>query len=194
MFEYLENVDRSIVQLVNSWHSPFFDFIFWNISKTLTWLPLYLLAIYIVWKRYSLKTVVYFTVFALMMVAIVDSTTTYLFKETVQRYRPSHNLLIYEKLHFYQKSNGEYYRGGQYGFFSSHAANNTALALWIWFFLRDFYPKIKWILVSAVLLICLSRIYLTVHYLSDVVCGVLWGSFWAFLAWKVYTELIKKEI
>lgn len=193
MFEYLESIDRSIVLAVNRWHTPFLDNFFWITSKTLTWAPFYLLLLFLVWRNSNWRTTFIFLASALLLVALVDSSTTYLFKETVARYRPSHNLLLENQLHFYQKSNGELYRGGQYGFFSSHASNNAAIALFAWFFLRNAYSKLKWFLMGAVVLISLSRIYLSVHYLSDIICGLLWGGCWAFILWKVLSKTLLKQ-
>ncbi|MDR0801571.1 phosphatase PAP2 family protein [Fluviicola sp.] len=194
MFEPLKAIDRSIVLAVNSWNTPFLDQFFWMVSKTMPWVPFYLLILYFVWKKNGLKTMFVFLGMALLLVAIVDSSTTFLFKETIQRYRPSHNLLLENRLHFFVKSNGDAYRGGQYGFFSSHASNNAAIALFSWFFLRKYYPRLKWLLIFCVGLIGLSRIYLTVHYLSDVLCGIIWGLLWAFVFWKLYRWFISKKI
>lgn len=185
MFEYLESIDRSIVLAVNGWNTPFLDQFFWYVTQTVTWIPLYLLVAYLIWRNHGTKTTVVFLVMALLMVAAVDSTTKFFFKDTVMRYRPSHNLLLEKHLHYFMED-GHKYLGGKYGFFSSHASNNAAIALLSWFFLRGIYPHLKWILVVCVALIGLSRIYLTMHYLSDVICGVIWGILWAFLFWKLY--------
>lgn len=188
MFEYLETIDRSIVLAVNGWNTPFLDQFFWYVTKTATWIPLYLLLLYFIWKNYGIKTTGIFLGMALLMIAIVDSSTTFFFKDTIMRYRPSHNLLLEKDLHYFMED-GDKYLGGKYGFFSSHASNNAAIALLSWFFLRKFYPNLKWILIFSVALICLSRIYLTMHYLSDVLCGVVWGILWAFVFWKLYQRL-----
>lgn len=194
MFESLEAIDRSIVLAVNSWNTPFLDQFFWMVTQTVTWIPFYVLLLYFIWKKNGLKTMLVFLGMALLLVALVDSSTTYLFKETIQRYRPSHNLLLENKLHFFVKSNGDLYQGGQYGFFSSHASNNAAIALLSWLFLGKDYPRLKWLLIASVGLIGLSRIYLTVHYLSDVLCGIVWGLLWAFVFWKLYQQFIAKKI
>lgn len=192
MFEYLESIDRSIVLTVNGWNTPFLDQFFWYVSKTVTWIPFYLLLFYLVWKNSGAKTALLFLATALLMIAVVDSTTTFFFKDVVMRYRPSHNLLLEKKLHFFVEDpdTGGLYLGGKYGFFSSHASNNAALALLSWFFLRKFYPHLKWVLIFCVALIGLSRIYLTVHYLSDILCGVLWGIIWAFVFRRIYQRLV----
>ncbi|MNU64085.1 PAP2 superfamily protein [compost metagenome] len=194
MFEYLESIDRGIVLAVNGWNTPFLDQFFWIITKTATWIPFYLLILFFIWKNYGLKTGLVFLGMAFLLVAVVDSSTTYLFKETVQRYRPSHNLLLENQLHFFVKNNGEVYQGGQYGFFSSHASNNAAIAFLTWLFLGKRYPSLKWFLILCVGLIGLSRIYLTVHYLSDVICGIVWGLLWAFVFWKLYKRFIAGKI
>ena len=185
MFEYLESIDRSIVLAVNGWNTPFLDQFFWVVTQTTTWIPFYILLIYLVHRNYGTKTMFVFLGMAVLMIAVVDSTTTILFKDTVMRYRPSHNLLLEKHPHYYMED-GHTYLGGKHGFFSSHASNNAGIALLGWFFLRRFYPNLKWILIFCVALIGLSRIYLTMHYLSDVICGVIWGILWAFVFWKLY--------
>jgi len=193
MFDYLESIDRSIVLAVNGWNTPFLDQFFWYVTQTITWIPFYLLLIYFIWKKSGTKITLIFLVMALLMIAIVDSTTTIFFKDTIMRYRPSHNLLLEKHLHYYMED-GHTYLGGKYGFFSSHASNNAAVALLGWFFLRPFYPNLKWVLIFCVTLIGLSRIYLTMHYLSDVLCGVVWGITWAFVFWKLYQLLIANKL
>lgn len=190
MFDYLESIDRSIVLAINGWNTPFLDQFFWYVTKTATWIPFYLLLLYFIWKNYGLRTTLIFLGMALAMIAIVDSSTTFFFKDTVMRYRPSHNLLLEKHLHYFMED-GHTYLGGKYGFFSSHASNNAAVALLAWFFLRGFYPKVKWVLIFCVALIGLSRIYLAMHYLSDVLCGMIWGVLWAFVFWKFYQRFLQ---
>lgn len=189
MFEYLESIDRNIVLAINGWNTPFLDQFFWIVTQTTTWIPFYLLIFYLVWKKLGVKTTLIFFGMTLLMIAIVDSSTTFFFKDTVMRYRPSHNLLLEKHLHYFVEYTGGLYLGGKYGFFSSHASNNAAIALLSWFFLRNFYPHLKWFLIVGLVLIGLSRIYLTVHYLSDVLCGFVWGIIWAFVFWKLYQRL-----
>jgi undecaprenyl-diphosphatase len=60
---------------------------------------------------------------------------------------------------------------GSFSFPSNHALNNFAVAI---FFTR-FYPKLKWILFSVASLVALSRVYLGLHYPSDILGGALIG-------------------
>lgn len=189
MLDALEGIDRSIVLFVNGWHNSFFDSLFWILSKTWIWLPYYLLLLYLVKKHFTWKQTLTFILLALAMVAIVDSSTTFLFKETVQRYRPAHHAWLTNKLHFHQFDDGSFYKGGQYGFFSSHASNNAAIAFFAWMVLRTYYKKLGVWLILVVSLIGLSRIYLGVHYLSDIVAGVLWGVLGGFITFKLFTKL-----
>ena len=127
MIEWLESIDREIVLAVNGMHSPFLDELMWLISGRLTWIPLYLYLFFIVLKEIGSKKAIVFLVFVLLSVAFSDLISVHLFKNVFLRYRPSHNLLIMDQLHFYQEAPGKFYRGGEYGFISSHAANIFAI-------------------------------------------------------------------
>lgn len=182
MDNVLEEIDRAIVLTVNAWHSPVLDEIMWLLSSKLTWIPFYFLLIYLAFRKLQPKQVVLMVSLAVLSVIISDLICTYCFKEVFMRYRPSHNLLLEHKLHFYENKPGEFYKGGSYGFISSHAANFFAIAIFVGFSLKKYYPKLIFILLSVSMLVCFSRVYLGVHYLSDILGGAFVGTVIAFLA------------
>lgn len=191
MIEWLESIDRAIVLAVNSWHTPFLDELFWYISARWTWIPLYLLLIYLSWAQFGLRKTFWFVGIVLFTVAMVDLTSVYFFKEMFQRYRPSHHALLTDRLHFYRLPNGEFYKGGMFGFVSSHASNFFAVSVLTGLSLRKGYPKLIWILLGISVIVCFSRLYLGAHYLSDLIAGAVWGSL---LAWLGYRFLVKKFV
>lgn len=191
MIDWLESIDRSIVLTVNSWHTPVLDEICWFISARWPWTPLYALLVYLCWKSFGTKKLLVFLVIVAGTIALVDITSVYFFKELFQRYRPSHNLLLTHRLHFYALAKGEYYKGGMYGFVSSHATNFFAITVLVGMSLKQWYPKLIWILAGISVIVCFSRIYLGVHYLSDVVCGAIWGSL---LAYAAYRLLVRRYV
>ena len=73
-------------------------------------------------------------------VGITDYTAQNLIKENIQRFRPSHHLMLKEQLNFVFD-----YRGGQFGFVSNHAANMASVAFLIFLHVRDKYKHL-WLL------------------------------------------------
>ena len=129
-----------------------------------------------------------------MAVAIADLTSVHLFKNVFERYRPSHHSLLTDKLHFYKFENGEFYKGGQFGFVSSHAANFAAICVYTLLILKNTYRFLLPLLIVCTILILFSRIYLGVHYLSDVLVGSLLGALSGFIAFKyIFTPIITKD-
>lgn len=111
-----------------------------------------------------------------------SSIITYGLKNTFQRKRPfeAYPNLIYKK--------GS---GGSYSFPSGHtsAAFSTATSLSLQF------PK--WYIITPAYTyaaaVGYSRMYLGVHYPSDVLAGALIGSGTAYLSWKINKKLQKKH-
>ena len=195
MIETLEAIDRTIVQTVNGWNTPFLDELMWLISGKLTWIPLYILFLYLFFRQSGLKKTAVFLICAIAVVALADQISVHLFKNMFERYRPSHHALLTDHLHFYRFENGEFYKGGQFGFVSSHASNFVGVCAFALMGLRTSY---RWLLpfVSVCMFIVLfSRIYLGVHYLSDVLVGGLIGFFIAFVVHRfVFMPIIGRDL
>lgn len=194
MIEFLEEIDRQIVVAINSWNTPFLDEVMWWISARITWIPLYLILVYLAYKKLDKRTFFLFIGFVIATVAITDLVSVNVFKNVFLRYRPSHNLLITDQLHYYEMKPGEFYRGGEYGFVSSHAANYLAIATSVLLVIGRFYSKLKWYLLAIGIVICYSRIYLGVHYLSDVIAGALVGMVIALIVYQVGFQPLRKRI
>lgn len=169
----LEDIDQKIVLAINGLHTPLLDQFMFYLSVKWVMIPFYILIIYFLQKFYGWKNTGILLLSAIVLVVITDLSCTYLFKETFLRYRPSHNLLLKDKLHIVND-----YRGGEYGFISSHAANMMALATFTILLLRKKIKYFTWMAISLVILISFSRIYLGAHYLSDVFVGILLGAFY----------------
>jgi undecaprenyl-diphosphatase len=139
MIEWLESIDRSIVLAVNGLNSPWLDEVMWVISGKVLWIPLYLFIFYLGIRSFGLAKSLKFLVLTVVCIAVADLISVHFFKNVFERYRPSHHLLLTNKLHFYEQKPGEFYRGGQFGFVSSHAANFFALATFVGLCFRTRY-------------------------------------------------------
>ena len=123
MIDFLEHIDRQILLFINGYNNPFTDVIMWVLSGKIIMIPLFLLPILVLRKTYNWKGLVMVSLCIGLCILISDQLSVHLFKNVFMRYRPSHNLEIGPLLHYYEFKPGELYKGGQYGFISSHAAN-----------------------------------------------------------------------
>ena len=184
MIDFFESLDRNFIVFINSMNSPFWDEFMWVVSGKLIWIPLYLFLVFLAYRKIGLKSAFLFLVFVVFTIIIADAISVYALKEIVQRYRPSHNLLIKDSLHLYKISENNYYAGGDYGFVSSHATNFFVIATCFTCVFWKKYKKVCYFLFGIALLVCYSRMYLGVHYLSDILGGAMLGISFSFLTYK----------
>lgn len=185
MYE-LVDFDMALLLAINGWNALWADNVMWIISGKLTWIPLYLLLIGLLWWRFGWKRALLLTL-ALVAVVGLSDWTSGLIKHAVCRWRPAREPLLDGLVHVV---NG--YRGGRFGFVSSHAANTMGLSL-LFCMLYNKYSHHVWWLMLWVGMNCWSRMYLGVHYPGDIVGGLLLGSFWAVIAY-VAIRLTRRRI
>ena len=81
---------------------------------------------------------------------------------------------------------------GSFSFPSNHALNNFAASTFLW----RLFPKFKWVFFITAFLVALSRVYLGLHYPSDIAAGAIIGAAFGYLfsiaAIKI-DEYIKKR-
>jgi undecaprenyl-diphosphatase len=83
--------------------------------------------------------------------------------------------LIISQVHVVNDPHGNEYRGGTYGFVSSHASNCFA----VFAFVSMFFAR-RWLTIGILIwaiLVAYSRIYLGVHYPGDILGGAVIGIF-----------------
>jgi undecaprenyl-diphosphatase len=173
-------------------NTPFLDEFMWVVSGKITWVPMYLLLIVLFYRKTDIRNTLIFVGCALVVVAAADMISAKLFKDLIMRYRPSHHALLTDQLHFYQFDDGEVYKGGMYGFVSSHAANFFGLCTFVSLALKKYYRHIFKVLIPVAVLVSFSRLYLGVHYLSDLLVGGMLGAVLAALVY-FYLYLSLKE-
>ena len=140
MIEKLKELDADFVLFVNGKHTPFLDSFFYIVSMTWVWIPLYILLLYLVLKNFRSQSWL-ILLCIVILITISDQFASGLVKNWVMRYRPTHNIVLGPQLHIIND-----YRGGMYGFISSHAANVFAIASFLTFILKEVRLKWLWLL------------------------------------------------
>ena len=175
MIDYLMDIDAEALLAVNGLHDLFQDAFWWMVSAKWSSLLLVLSLLWILLhknRRHALLVVAMLAV----AVLVADQVSSGLIKHLVERLRPTHDPSLENAVHVI---NG--YRGGLYGFVSSHAANFFAIATLVSFIMRHRLVAIAlygWALVQ-----CYSRMYLGVHYPGDILGGIVVGLLAGWLVW-----------
>jgi undecaprenyl-diphosphatase len=132
-----------------------------------------LLWLWLVWKGGRRGRII--GALLVVLVAFSDQFSSTVIKNIVQRPRPCHNIdgrTIIENIRLLVPC------GSGFSFPSSHAVNNFAVAT----LLSYYYRKWTWLFMTIAAVVAFSRIYVGVHFPSDVAGGALIG---AICAWCI---------
>ena len=183
MVDFLKQIDTSLFLWLNGKHNYFFDVLMFTVTNKYTWIPFYLLLLWIIAKKFGPS---FFSIFisVVITIALSDQLSVHLFKNVFLRYRPCHNPDIKAQIHLLGNC------GGMYGFVSSHAANTFALATFLAFLFRS--KTFTWFIFFWAALVSYSRIYTGVHYPADIFAGSLLGITISLLTYSLYKKLNKE--
>ena len=154
-------------------------------TKTSTWIPLGILLLYVLMRMKDWKNALLVILCVGIAITLADQMASGIFKPLVARLRPSHNPELQGVIDLV----GDY-RGGKYGFFSSHAANTCAVAVFLSLLFRKRIFSIaicSWAMVNS-----WTRLYLGVHYVGDIMVGLIWGAFVGWIVFRLYRFLTLK--
>ncbi len=168
MLDRLVNIDRSLTLFLNGSDSLWLDGFATTVSATLTWLPAYLVLFYVIIRHGDMREIVLTVLAVALCVLLADQIASGLFKPLVARPRPAGDPTLMLTIDVV-----EGYRGGRYGFFSSHAANTFAVAMFTALLVR--HRLLTVVMMSWAILNSWSRVYLGVHYVGDILCGAICG-------------------
>lgn len=180
---WLLELDERIFLFLNNLGQEVWDPFWMFMSSTKSWIPLYVVLLFIIYRKYNLKSFGIAFLLLLVNVVLTDTGSVWIFKEQVQRLRPCHVEYLLENMRLVKGS-----CGGQYGFVSSHASNTFGLAVLIGGILKPFYRYPLAILIFWAVAIAFSRIYLGVHYPLDVICGAVYGAICGYIVLKIFNK------
>ncbi|HJA97148.1 MAG TPA: phosphatase PAP2 family protein [Candidatus Alistipes faecavium] len=211
----MHDFDQRLFLLLNFDGGPVWDRVMLAVSGTTMWIPLYVLILWLVWRRAGWRGTLTFLVLMAAAVGLADMVAG-IFKHTgvlggllpdlEPRLRPMFTPSL-EGLDIPPDSLAAIRRAalpgdwavhvprgavaGRYGTVSAHASTIVALAL-----LSAAVIRRRWftILVTlCALLICYSRIYLAKHFPMDILWGALLGAALGGVAYWIYHRLTTRK-
>jgi len=188
MKEFVESMlshERHLFFLLNGSDSVFLDNIMWVISRSGVWILFYAFVTFFLFYKTLKKEAFIVLLFFILTMVVCDQFSSGLIKPFFERPRPTHHPDFKDLVDIVHG-----HRGGGFSFISGHATNSFGFAVFLSLIFRN-----RWVtLVSFVwaTVISYSRIYLGMHFISDVVGGVLAGTLIALILYAVLVSFQKK--
>ncbi|MBZ9778085.1 phosphatase PAP2 family protein [Psychroflexus sp. CAK8W] len=153
---------------------------FWSfVTYTENWIPFYVFLLALFLYKSDLKKGLVRILFLLLSVGVTHLITE-LVKHLVERPRPNATEEILNSIKIlYEPSN--------YSFFSGHASTSFAATIFIYLLLKSKFKYLGLIFIWPILF-SLSRIFVGVHFPSDIIVGGGVGTLIAILFIKFYSD------
>ena len=183
--QQLIQYDQELLLKLNGSDSLFWDGFMMTVTRTGTWIPLALVLFYVLIKNNNMRNVLFIVLMIALSIVLADQFASTFCKPYFKRFRPTHDPIL-----MYQVDVVNNYRGGLYGFISSHAANTFSVFVYVALLIRNLALTVTLFLWA--ILCSYSRIYLGVHYPGDILAGALSGSAIGALLWYC-TQLFQRK-
>jgi undecaprenyl-diphosphatase len=182
VLEKILTCERDLFLALNGTHTAFFDGVVWLYSGRMVWIPLTIFLLIALVYEVPWRQWVPVLLGIGLVVLLCDQFSSHVCKPLFTRLRPTHHPDFKMQVHTVFG-----YRGGKYGFISGHAANAFGLATFFSLLLRN--PLVTVTVYLWATLMAYSRIYLGVHFISDIIPGILSGILFGRLSYLLYLRL-----
>ncbi len=186
MLEKILEYERSLFFALNGSDSAFLDHFMWLYSGRIVWLPLAFFIIVVLVYKKDWRESVLILLSIVLVVTLCDQFASHLMKPMFTRFRPTHHPDFMNEVQTVFN-----YRGGRYGFISSHAANAFGFAMYMTLLFR-YRPLFGWTIFIWAAITAYTRIYLGVHFISDIIPGAIIGVFFGYIVFVLYSKVRMK--
>lgn len=173
---------------LNGVHTSYWDNFMEMATGRFVWIPFYVSLVYAMYKYLGWKLSVVYLITALLLLVINDQASSSFIRPMVCRLRPANTDNPISTLIQIVDN----YRGGAYGFPSAHAANCFGLASFMTYVFRK--PFFSVFMCLWALTMCYTRLYLGVHYVGDLLAGMLLGVFTTSIVYMFVKWLVSRRI
>ena len=188
MLDRIKQIDTELLIFLNNLGNKSWDPLWVSITDKFTFLPLFMLVIFFLFKKNGTKALLVILLFISVLILFTDQFTNVV-KDFTQRLRPCRLDELQGLLRDID------IRCGKYGFFSAHAANSISVTIFIINCVDESVKKfLKPVLILWVMIFSYSRIYLGVHYPLDTIFGLSFGIFSGFLFKYIYNYFISVKV
>ncbi len=184
MLEKVIAFDTQLFVYLNGLGSETYDGLWLFITKQSNWTPYFLVLLYLVYKKLSVKNMLLLLLFVAVLILITDQTSNF-FKYTFERLRPCNNPEINSVIRNVKSRD-------TFSFFSGHAANSMATMTFLFLILKKYY-RYAFLVFLFPLIFAYSRIYLGLHYPLDIFTGYLFGASFGYMTYKLYQKYVLKN-
>ena len=185
MLEKELQFERDIFFFLNGSNSTLLDNFFYIFTNQWIWLIFYICFLWVFVFKKDWKEIVCIIGAVIILVLLTDKISSEIFKPVFHRFRPTHHPDFMNQVKTVFN-----YRGGDYGFISGHAANSFGFATFCALIFRN--KLFTFTIFVFALLNAYSRIYIGVHFISDIIAGALVGALIAVFVYLFY-NLIRRR-
>lgn len=185
MLEQILDVEHEAFLFLNGGHTPFLDQFIWLFTGKIVWIPVAVFILFILCYKKDWKESLLILLSIVLVITLCDQFASSICKPFFTRFRPTQHPEFMDQVQTVHD-----YRGGRYGFISSHAANAFGFATYtLLLFKHRIYTCI---ILAWGTFMSYTRIYLGVHFISDIIPAIFVGLIFSFLCYKLYLLARKK--
>ena len=177
-------MDTKLFLFLNFDGGTFLDQVMHILSERNTFFVIAFFMLFMFYRQMSFKRFIAAFFYAGLVILLADQTATIL-KHNIPFFRPTHTPGLEGLIH---TVNG--YTGGLYGTVSGHASNSFGLAVYASLIIRK-----RWvtaIFFTFAVLTTYSRIYLGVHFPSQIIYGIIVGCLAGYISYWLFNRACRR--